>query len=406
MHNLLEMEKQHEAYHKSIELLREATTPWGILASITNETNYRRIWARDSVICGLAGLVAADPKITEGLRQSLIALASAQGKHGEIPSNVQLSNSGEQESLSFGGLCGRVDTVGWWIIGLTQYCLLTEDKTLAKNYLATVEQGLNLLEIWEFNGRGLVYVPQSGDWADEYILRGYILYDQLLRIWALESAANVFERTEWSEQAQCLRQLVEKNYWLNQNPKEDLYHEHAYQLSRQQKGDSKYWEASFSPGGYIRKFDLLANSLVLLLGIGTEEQKASLLSYTQKVAAERPLGLLPSFWEPINQEDQEWYLLEANHKYDFRNWPYEFHNGGLWPAFNGFWGMALVAAQSTDQAKNCLESIRQGIALEDWGFYECLHGQSGATSGTKFCSWSAAGLVLLQNALDGKKLIF
>jgi hypothetical protein len=27
----------------------------------------------------------------------------------------------------------------------------------------------------------------SGNWADEYITDGYVLYDQLLRVWALKS---------------------------------------------------------------------------------------------------------------------------------------------------------------------------------------------------------------------------
>jgi hypothetical protein len=34
---------------------------------------------------------------------------------------------------------------------------------------------------WEFNNKGLLYVPLSGNWADEYITDGYVLYDQLLR---------------------------------------------------------------------------------------------------------------------------------------------------------------------------------------------------------------------------------
>jgi hypothetical protein len=29
-----------------------------------------------------------------------------------------------------------------------------------------------------------LYVPLSGNWADEYITDGYVLYDQLLRVWA------------------------------------------------------------------------------------------------------------------------------------------------------------------------------------------------------------------------------
>ncbi len=390
---------------RSLELLRKATTPKGILASITDETNYRRIWARDSVICGLAGLVAQDATITEGLKASLTALAEAQGPHGEIPSNVQFGEDGKQQSLSFGGLCGRVDTIGWWIVGLGNYVQFSGDTAFAENYREQVSKGLTLLKIWEFNGRGLVYVPQSGDWADEYILRGYILYDQLLRLWALQLAAKVYNEPQWTEEAQALRKTLELNYWLDDRSG-DFYHEHAYQLSRRQRGDSQYWEASFSPGGYVRKFDLLANSLAILLHLGDDQQNQQILTYTNAVQSERPFGLMPSFWPPIFEGDQEWYLLEANHKYQFRNQAYDFHNGGLWPAFNGLWGTALLALQQTNTAENLLKGIEQSLEAGDWGFYECLHGQSGAVSGTPYCSWSAAGQVMLECALNGQNLFF
>jgi hypothetical protein len=47
-------------------------------------------------------------------------------------------------------------------------------------------QMLTSFEAWEFNNKGLLYVPLSGNWADEYITDGYVLYDQLLRVWALK----------------------------------------------------------------------------------------------------------------------------------------------------------------------------------------------------------------------------
>ena len=47
------------------------------------------------------------------------------------------------------------------------------------------------MDAWEFNGKQLMYVPQGADWADEYLQHGYILFDQLLRIWALELAGKI-----------------------------------------------------------------------------------------------------------------------------------------------------------------------------------------------------------------------
>ncbi len=75
-------------YQKALELLRNATTPTGILASVTDIDNYQRVFARDGVICGLAGLVSGDEVVTAGLRSTLETLAESQGPHGQIPSNV------------------------------------------------------------------------------------------------------------------------------------------------------------------------------------------------------------------------------------------------------------------------------------------------------------------------------
>ena len=40
--------------------------------------------------------------------------------------------------------------------------------------------------------------------------------------------------------------------------------------------------------------------------------------------------------------DWEMKELESNYAYTFRNKPHEFHNGGLWPVWNGFLVAALI----------------------------------------------------------------
>ena len=81
-----------------------------------------------------------------------------------------------------------------------------------KSHVATC---FSLMDAWEFNGKHLLYVPQSGDWADEYIQHGYILFDQLLRVWALRLAASVYRQTRWDEKANAI---------LHGYPKEFLEH--------------------------------------------------------------------------------------------------------------------------------------------------------------------------------------
>ena len=48
------------AYIESINLLKKASSPEGFLASALDSSNYKRVWARDGVICGLAALASGD----------------------------------------------------------------------------------------------------------------------------------------------------------------------------------------------------------------------------------------------------------------------------------------------------------------------------------------------------------
>jgi len=113
-------------YNDSLKLLRQLSTSQGILASTLESDNYKRIWARDSIICGIAGLLAEDKTIVQGLKASLLTLAKYQNKQGIIPSNV-LEKENDVD-ISYGSLVGRVDTNTWFIVGCCLYYLNTKDE--------------------------------------------------------------------------------------------------------------------------------------------------------------------------------------------------------------------------------------------------------------------------------------
>ena len=57
--------------------------------------------------------------------------------------------------------------------------------------LPTPERVHFQLGAWEFNTRGLLCVPQTGDWADEYIHHGYVMSDQLLCLQGLRELVDM-----------------------------------------------------------------------------------------------------------------------------------------------------------------------------------------------------------------------
>jgi hypothetical protein len=70
--------------------------------------------------------------------------------------------------------------------------------------------------------------------------------------------------------------------------------------------------------------------------------------------------------------------------------------------------MALNRAGKTDEAEKLLnsivESVKKGKENTEWSFYEYADSLEGKPGGTAQLTWSAAGLVLLKNSLEGKQL--
>ncbi len=62
------MAEMRALYSDALALLHQLVTKDGILASTIETDNYKRIWARDSVVCGLAGLWINDTCLINGLK--------------------------------------------------------------------------------------------------------------------------------------------------------------------------------------------------------------------------------------------------------------------------------------------------------------------------------------------------
>lgn len=378
-------------YTKAIELLEKSSSSEGFLASAQNISNYKRVWARDGVICGLAALASADENLMATFKKTLETLAANQHANGTIPSNVM--TDGNTTEVSYGGLAGRVDAVTWFIIGVCQYAFYKNEPSFVEKYETHIQKCLTLMEAWEFNNKHLMYVPLSGNWADEYITDGYVLYDQLLRIWALKSYHHFVKTDNITSKIKNITEQIESNFIPNATG--EKYHERTY--NEMQFGD--FMPCSFSPAGYKTQFDAFANSLALMLNIGSNDFQQAIIQHAEKTRSETPLQLIPAFWPPIEEKDADWNLLKNNFKYEFRNYPNEFHNGGSWPMVNGFYGLALIAKQKTKEATSLLEAINEANQKEDFSFYENFNTETEMPNGVPFCTWSAAATVLLHQGI-------
>ncbi|WP_046755784.1 glycoside hydrolase 100 family protein [Kordia jejudonensis] len=388
----------NESYIKAKELLRKASSEKGFLASAENITNYKRVWARDGVICGLSALLDGDETFINTFKNTLYTLANHQHELGHIPSNVFFKSTNEVE-VSFGGLAGRVDTISWFIIGVCNYYWMTHDDELLEKLLPNIDKGFNLLEAWEFNNNDLLYVPRSGNWADEYITEGHTLYDQVLRLWALRCIQKLRPSEKQQAKIERITEKVNGNY--RKTAYQTPFHPKAYNNLK----DASYWMASVNPSGYQTMFDAFGNGIAQLLQLGDQNFQEDLTNYTENLRQSLPLQLLPAFWKPITEADDDWKLLVNNCKYEFRNFPYEFHNGGTWQMVNGFYGISLVTQNKVEIAKDVLAQIKTLNAQENFGFYENFNTKTQKAIGVPNCAWSAASELLVEQYINGKRLL-
>ena len=191
------------------ELIQGACTPWGIRASLVEIDNYGAIFTRDAVMAGIAGILLKDQVILEGMKNTLFHLKELQGKQGQIASNFTIKD-GEVASVSFGTLSPKIDACTWYLVGVG--LMIKEGLIDKKVYQASVEQTVTLLDALEYNGKHLIYVPKGGNWADEYVYEGYVLYDQVLRAWGLSLLAPIYEQQAWLDKSQAILECIQTAY--------------------------------------------------------------------------------------------------------------------------------------------------------------------------------------------------
>jgi len=378
------------------QVIYDAIVDEGILASAIVKDNYRRVWSRDSMMTGLVGFSIQDEKIINGFERSVLTLAKYQAENGQIPSNVALGNN---PSVSYGSLVGRVDATTWWIIGCA--VLLKHNKGFFEKYFSLLKQkiykALDLLNSWEFNQKGLIYTPLGGNWADEYVCSGYTLYDNVLRYWALKAVNDVFEDDEIKKKRDETKSLIISNY-SNQESGEK-YHPTAF--AAKLSHPIPFLSCSFSANGYDQRWDMAGNALALLMNLN--EDVDQITQYLAQLHLEFNHWMLPVFHPIIFQNDKDWYLLNSNYLYDFKNQPYHFHNGGSWPIFLGWLCIALNKHNKKEVPLHIFQQYEQLLKTESKpNFYEYYSTNNLIHSGAKRLCFSAIGYIMMYNTFSNQ----
>jgi len=382
---------------QAVTLLRSLITKEGILASAIESDNYKRIWARDSILSGIAGLMLGDQMIIDGLKQSLITLANHQHELGMIPSNVQPDTS----QVSYGSLAGRIDASTWYLVGCALYYMESRDEDFFEEASPTITNTLSFLSRTEFNAGGWIYTPLSGNWADEYPVHGFTLYDNCLYLWALSLLDKIgFLRFEDRGKAY---ERMRTNFWPRTAGEQSIYHKAGYETAK--RSHPKHFASFLLPGYYDLRFDAAGNALAMLVLGMDKDQQQEISSQMDLLKAELHKTVIPAFWPVIDQQHPDWKLLANNYSYAFKNEAGHFHNGGIWPIWQGLFGLGLMANGLHTEAKALFETYMELIRLQpSWDFDEYHYAYDLLASGKKKMAYTASGIVFMHLAQDRAKV--
>lgn len=387
-----------QALNKAISLLENAVTEYGIIASTIEADNYKRVWARDGVVAGVAGILLNNEKIIEGLKRTVITLSNYQHELGMIPSNVLVKKDGVD--CSFGSIAGRVDATCWYIVGACLFLKKYPDYEKKYWLKEHIDKALLTLSYWEFNAKGLLYLPTSGNWADEYPVKGHTLYDNLLRLWGMRLYRNIFGNKEAVKRLNIIEEKIRINFWpekINIDSKQ-VYHPRLFENTTKKRLNN--WLCYLAPEGFNTTFDAAGNALALLLNIGDEEKTETLCHYISSIFSYLGKSLVPAFWPPIHPGDEGWASIANNYSFDFKNNPYHFHNGGIWPVWMGLIALGLGHHGKRDLAEKILTDYLKIETPENIGFYEYISANEMKPSGKMPLCYSASGLVFMFKALE------
>ncbi len=394
------MPPTEEAYKKSIRLLHTLATDDGFLASRENVENYDRVWARDGVVAGIAALLSKDSVLIETFKQTLLTLEAHQDETGRIPSNI-VPKTGR---TSYGTTVGRIDATLWYIIGVTSIAKIDNDKKFFTDHKESVERALFYLDCLELNGRGLLYIPQGGDWADEYINHGYVLFDEMLYYFALSSFVSITNDRTATTKRDRLRELIRINYFPSHEGcgSPYVYHKALYNHTAQHYVPPM--PAAYFTNHSIRfHTDTFAISLLLLSDVIDQDDSDLIRTYVRATCIHSSFPILPAFHPVIKKGDIGWEHLQLNFLYEFRNKPNQYHNGGLWPLVHGFF---LASFSHQDEGRLHLDTFATVLARDNYLFPEYYHGETFEPLGTKYLGFSAAAYIIAYESIVHKKNIF
>ncbi|MDX1587179.1 MAG: glycoside hydrolase 100 family protein, partial [Balneolaceae bacterium] len=211
--------------------------------------------------------------------------------------------------------------------------------------------------------------------------------------------AKLYQDDDREVQSRIIGERIEINFWPDPSVigHPAIYHKRCFK----EIADTplQHFACSIDPRGYNMHFDAAGHALALHLNLAEDDQIKKITAFTETVFEEVGADLLPAFWPVILPEDPEWTELRENYSYDFKNKPYHFHNGGIWPVWMGLFGLGMSQIGNQESSERMLSSWMEVEDADSPRFHEYIASDTLKPAGKQRLSYSASGLLFLIQAL-------
>ena len=386
----------HQFKKEAWSVLTNSAKNFGFVATAQDTDNYARLWSRDSAIASLAVLSHGKEALYPAVKSSILNLLDAIGDGGVFPSNVSFDENGTRSGQSFGGPVGRTDSPFWWAVTALSYMEVAQDFGIKGVVADAIEEIERRAQAWEFNNKHLMYSPASSNWADEYPVEGYILLNNVLRLWMLKKASHILSSDNYAEKAEQVLGSIKYHFFGEPAGAQSLFT--PAQLEKVDNLESgERILMSFTPGATLNHIDTLGWSISMLLGITSESTTKKMVERLRKEVGGT---LAPAHWPIIDEDHTLWGAIASNYAYNFKNHPGHFHNGGVWGLTQGFTAAAMNTLFGEDHPYMAsYEGILES-SMEDHPFAEYYSYPDLKPGGVKNLCFSAGSYLIAAAAAD------
>lgn len=387
-----------EAYRRAIRGLVENTTNDGLFAASPKDREsrakfYTSLFSRDIGVSSLGILAAKNDTLIRGLELSLANLAKTQSPRGQLPFHIRPA-----EKIVQWWMPGTIDSTLWWGIAMLLHKKETGNHRFYDTHKEHIEKAFTWLTYQDTNNDFLLEQGESSDWADEMPRFGIVLYTNALWYWFVRLRVEVEKRSDLVPLLASIHEGVNTVLWvhktgdstINYFPDNAYTRTHPYAINMIEYTNTQavylpYYLGFLSHKSFEMRCDVYGNILACISGVAGEEKTASIVDFIRRSGANLPYPV-KAMYPPIYPGESDWRPYMAKGR---QNYPWQYHNGGIWPYIGGFW-VGLLASINKNEAKEALVGLARANALNDWEFNEYLHGQLGTPMGIPHQSWNMA----------------